>query len=361
LPSADGDERFAGTNPEAKEGVQMGSEKVATRADHDKVYQMIMASFQSQVVRTLALLSAAEHLQASALTAGEIAERESSDPDMTYRVLRAGASLGFLNYDRDTKQFVGTPLLDVLREDSPLSLKYYAQIAPSRAFWPTTLMLPETVREGKTHVVDALGSTVFEYFAEHEDQARMFSAAMTNLSTPVIREAVAAIDTRDARLAVDVGGANGAFIVELLQRNPELQGTVLDLPRVIPGVLEAANAHGLEERMTGIAGDFFEKIPPADIYLLKFVLHDWDDESCIKILSNIRDAMKPGGRLFIVEMIVSDDNSLSATLMDMGMLTSFTGQERELPQFERLLLSAELKIREAVSLHPPYQLIEARA
>lgn len=213
----------------------------------------------------------------------------------------------------------------------------------------------------KTHVVDALGSSVFEYLAAHEDQARMFSAAMTNFSKPVIREAVMEIDVGAAQFAVDVGGADGAFIAELLQRNSELKGAVLDLPKVIPGVVEAANVQGIQRRMTGIAGDFFQKVPAADIYILKSVLHDWDDEACVKILSNIHAAANPGGRVFIVEMAITTATSLSATLMDMAMLTAFTGQERELPHFEILIKSAGLTMGDAVPLHPPFYLIEAHS
>jgi len=341
--------------------MQLSYQNCATRADHDKVLELIMASLKSQVVRTLALLSVAEHLHGNALTADLIAARESSDPAMTYRLLRAGVALGFLEYQADTNLFSGTPLLDVLREDSPLSLKCYAQAAPGPAFWLPNLLMPETIREGQTHVIDALGATVFDYFAEHEDQARMFSAAMTNISAPVIREAVSTIDVGKARFVLDVAGADGPFVAELLRRNAGLTGAVLDLPQVIPGVLEASEAQGLRARMTGIAGDFFQEIPQADIYLLKFVLHDWDDEACIKILSNIRAAMNPDARLFIVEMAITETTSLSATLMDMAMLASFPGQERELPHFARLLHTAGLRIGEPVALHPPYYLIEARS
>jgi O-methyltransferase domain len=341
--------------------MQTSNENAATRDDYDKVFEIIMVSLSSQVVRTLALLSVAEHLHGTALTADQIAARESSDPALTYRLLRAGAALGFLEYQADADQFVGTPLLDVLREDSPFSLKFYAQAAPGPAFWLPNLLMPETVRDGKTHVVDALGSSVFEYLAAHEDQARMFSAAMTNFSKPVIREAVMEIDVGAAQFAVDVGGADGAFIAELLQRNPELKGAVLDLPKVIPGVVEAADVQGIQRRMTGIAGDFFQKVPAADIYILKSVLHDWDDEACVKILSNIRAAANPGGRVFIVEMAITTATSLSATLMDMAMLTAFTGQERELPHFEMLIKSAGLTMGDAVPLHPPFYLIEAHS
>ena len=156
----------------------------------------------------------------------------------------------------------------------------------------------------------ALGSTIFDYFGQHRDQARIFSAAMTDLSTRVIREAASLMDVGGARYAVDVGGANGTFVSELVKRNPNLTGAVFDLPHV---VAVEGGRRGLADRVTGIAGDFFDSVRPADIYLLKFILHDWADPSCMSLLS----------------------------LMDMGILFSL-GQERSLVQFEALLNSARL-------------------
>jgi hypothetical protein len=152
-----------------KNGIHLSIENAATRDDHDKVFLMIMASLGSQTIRTIAFLSVAEHLHGTALTAREIAARESSDPALTYRLLRAGVALGFLEYRADTEQFIGTSLLDVLRKDAPLSLKFYAQAVPGPALWLPNLLMPETVKRGSTCVVEALGGTVFEYFAEHEE------------------------------------------------------------------------------------------------------------------------------------------------------------------------------------------------
>jgi len=190
----------------------------------------------------------------------------------------------------------------------------------------------------------------------------MFRAAMTDISAPVIREAVSAIDVAGGRFAVDIGGANGAFVAELLQANPHLSGAVLDLPEAMPGVAQESRRRGLGERMSGIGGDFFDSVPTADLYLLKFVLHDWSDESCVQILSNIRRAMNPGARLFIVEMTFTDEaTSMSAALMDVGMIFGFTGRERDLTEFEKLLRAADLAIVRTSILHHPYQLIEAQA
>jgi ubiquinone/menaquinone biosynthesis C-methylase UbiE len=312
-------------------------------------------------VRTLATLSVAEELQEGSLTADQLAERVSSEPDMTFRVLRAAVALGLLTYHDADRTFAGTPRLETLCGDSAFTLKNYALTAGGPSFWLPAQYLPQTVRRGENYVEEVLGGDVWEFFTRHDDDARIFRSAMTDLSTPVIREAVTAIDASDAHSVVDVGGADGAFAAELLQRYPNLEGTVLDLPQAMAGVAELSQSRGLSGRLTGTPGDFFDSVPAADLYLLKFILHDWDDESCVKILSNIRRSMKSGSRLLIVEMTVDDSTtSLAAALMDMVMIFALTGRERNISEFEALLRAAGLMITQKVSLHPPYQLIEVQ-
>jgi hypothetical protein len=342
--------------------IPMRSTKSAAQEEHDEVYRLIMAGWGAQVVRTLASLSVAEHLDGGSLTAEQIAQRTSSDANMIYRVLRAGVTLGLLEYDNATRAFTATARLEILHVDSPFTLKHYAQTTPGPAFWLPALRLPDTVRRGGNYVDEALGTSVWEFFAGHDEEARIFRAAMTDISAPVIREAVSAIDVAGGGFAIDVGGANGAFVAELLQANPHLSGAVLDLPDAMPGVAQESRRRGLGDRMRGIGGDFFDSVPAADLYLLKFVLHDWGDESCVEILCNIRRAMNPGARLFIVEMAFTDQAaSISAALMDMAMLFAFTGRERDLTEFEKLLRAAGLAIVSTSTLHHPYHLIEAQA
>jgi SAM-dependent methyltransferase len=161
-------------------------------------------------------------------------------------------------------------------------------------------------------------------------------------------------------VVVDVGGANGAFLAELLLRHSHLTGVVLDIPQAMSGVADEARRRGVDGRMTGVAGDFFEEVPPGDLYLLKFVLHDWDDHSCRTILANIRRAMNPGARLIVIEMN-ADEASLEATLMDIAMLFAFTGQEREEAHLRTLLMSSGMRLFYTERLHKPYLMMEAVA
>ncbi|WP_197383598.1 methyltransferase [Mycolicibacterium mengxianglii] len=331
--------------------------------DHRQhVYRLIMAAWGSQAIRALADCSIAEHLKTEALTAQQIAERERVDASMLYRLLRVGVSMGLLNHDTDSGTFLSTAMLQMLHEDAPDSLKHYAKAAIGPAFWLPAVRTPQAIATGRNQAVEALGTSVFDYFGQHPEEARVFTAAMTDLSTPVIREAVSAIDVGNASYAIDVGGADGTFVSELLERHPELTGAVLDLPHVIPSVVDNAKRRGISHRMAGIGGDFLESVPSADIYLLKFVLHDWDDRTCITLLGNIRRAMNPSARLFIVEMVHGYDvAALDTALMDMAMLFSNTGKERDVSEFESLLSEAGLCPVTVRPLRGSYHVIEATA
>jgi hypothetical protein len=274
-------------------------------------------------------------------------------------VLRAAVAMGLLNYNSDDQTFLTTSKLQVLHKDALESLKYFAQ-GLGNAFWRPVEYMPEAVALGSNQAVETLGSSVFEYFGQHPEDAGVFTAAMADISAPVIREAVTLIDISDARFALDVGGASGAFVTELVQRNPQLVGAVLDLPHVIAAVAEQAQQKGLIQRVRGIGGDFFEQVPAADIYLLKFILHDWDDRSCTALLDNIRRAMNPAARLFIVEMVVAHTApSLDVALMDLVMLCSLNGKERDISEFQALLAQAGLRMVDMQALRGSYHLIEA--
>lgn len=337
----------------------MSAAEAPSSTDVNRLFEMIMGGVMSQAIRTLTSMSVAEHLDAGPLTAEEIARREGADPAMTYRLLRAGVALGLLEFDADGGTFTGTSMLSMLHGDSPMSLKHYAMSGPSRVFWLPNLAMPETVRKGVNQVTEALGAQVFEYFAEHPEEAATFGTAMTNLSVPIIREAVIRIEAPSG-VAVDVGGAEGAFVAELAERNPDLTGVVLELPHAIPGARAEVERRGLTHRVSAVAGDFFAAVPEGDVYLLKFVLHDWDDEACVTILRNIRRVMRPGGRLYVVEMVISDvDPSPSAALLDLAMMVVTAGQERTRRQYEELLEQAGLQVRQVLPLTELYHLIEA--
>jgi hypothetical protein len=296
------------------------------------------------------------------MSARELASVEASDPAATFRLLRACTALRLVTYDQDSGRFAGTALLDRLRRESPNSMRNLALVQTAPAHWLTWGRFTDSVRAGSTHIEAALGSDVWTYFEKNPEEGRLFGAAMTDLSTPIIQEAVEVIDTTDVELVADIGGANGAFVYGLLARNPKLYGIVFDLPATLSGARAYAERVGLGNRSSTIAGDFFDSVPTAHMYLLKYILHDWDDESCVRILRNVREAMVPAARVVIVEMLVGEaaDPGIG-TVMDMNMLAMAPGKERDLHEFDALLDAAGLRRTALTSMHPPYCVIEAVA
>jgi len=177
---------------------------------YGSVLHMVNGFWVAQIVRTAADLSLAEHLAGGPRTAAEIAAAEGADQDATLRLMRACASLGLLTYSGEG--FAGTPLLDVLHQDSPLSLKSYALAQTAPGHWLTWGQTTAAVRAGASQADAVLGRSIFEYFADNPREAALFGTAMTNLSTPVILGAVGSLDVGGVRTVVDVGGADGAFV-----------------------------------------------------------------------------------------------------------------------------------------------------
>ncbi|WP_229070576.1 acetylserotonin O-methyltransferase [Actinoplanes sp. DH11] len=324
---------------------------------HETVMGFLIGPWLAQAVRAAVDLSLAEHLADGPRTAAEIAEAEGSDPQTTARFLRACASMGLVAYAE--KGFTGTDMLAVLHRDAPMSLRDLASSQASACLWLTWARIPEAVRSGQAQTTQALGMPFFDYLAAHPDEGALFGAAMASMSAPVIQEAVEVIDVGGAGTVVDVGGAHGSFALAMLARHPGLDAIVLDLPHAVPGAQAAAAERGLTDRFRAVGGDFFAAVPAGDILLLKFVLHDWSDDDCVRILANCRDALHPGGRIVITEIVIDDHAPGIAPLMDIAMLASAGSRERTLAEFDELLTRSGLRRTATTEVQPPYAVIEA--
>ena len=194
--------------------------------------------------------------------------------------MRAGLTLGLLTMDSDDR-FHSTPLLDTLRNDAPGSLRGMALGLTNRSSWSPWGEFVTAVRTGRSQAREVLGMNIFEYLQQNPEQSREVTGLMECVTSLWARGLAGALETSDVDLAVDVGGANGALLRLLQQCNPALRGIVFDRP----DVAAAVEADVASDRTEVVGGDFFEAVPSADLYLLKCVLHDWDDESCVKILS----------------------------------------------------------------------------
>jgi O-methyltransferase domain/Dimerisation domain len=321
---------------------------------------MVTGFWVTQTVRAAALYNFADHLAAGTDTAEAIAAAESTDLDATRRLLRTCASLGLMTSE-DGRHFTGTSLLSTLRQDDPHSLRYFAVSQSAAGHWLPWGRFPEAVRTGRHQVTEAHGeANIFDYFGKHLDEASFFTESMSNLSQAAALDIAAVLDTKGTDFALDIGGASGDVIRAMMRANPELNGGVFDLPHIVPAAAEAAKAEGLDERFTTVGGDFFESVPAADLYVLKYILHDWDDASCVRILRNCRTALVPGGRIAVIDLLIGETGQPGlAPLMDMNMLDMTGGRERQIAEFDSLLREAGLR-RVKVSTAGAFAVIEAQ-
>lgn len=309
--------------------------------DYDRMMTMLTGFWVTQIVSAAATFNLADHLAAGIDTAEAIAAKEHIDPDATRRLIRACGSLGLVT-SADGVRLTGTSLL----RDDPNSLRGMALVQAAPGHWLTWGCFADAVRSGTGQMQAAHGTcgTIFDYFAAHPDEASHFTEAMSNLSAAAAIEIAKVIDTRGVGYALDVGGANGEVLRAMMRANPDLRGAVFDLAHIVPDAAAAARKDGLQERLSAVGGDFFESVPPSDLYLLKYILHDWDDESCTRILRNCRAALHEGGRLVVIDYLVGGFGVPGLpTMMDMNMLVMNGGKERDLAEFDALFASTGLR------------------
>jgi O-methyltransferase domain/Dimerisation domain len=330
--------------------------------DHAEMFRMIFGFQVSQIVRAAALYSLPEHLADGPLTPTDIARAESLDIEATFRFMRTCASLNLLSYDGHSK-FAATPLLNTLRKDHPASMRGMAVAMSSTSQWLPWEHFSEAVKTGEPQALATLGRSFWEHIGDYPADVAAFSDAMKTSSMVFNRDAARLIDTRSVQVAVDVGGSSGTFVHALMTANPTLRGAVFDLPAVVPTAIQAAEELGLQQRFSVFAGDFFQDtIPPADLFLLKMIMHDWNDDACLAILQNCRRAINPGGRIVVAEVIIGEIGTPGLSpLMDMNMMVVLGGKERSLAEYQALFNAAGFRFTTIVPTSTPFMLIEAVA
>jgi SAM-dependent methyltransferase len=202
---------------------------------------------------------------------------------------------------------------------------------------------------------------MWDYGMQNPEEAAAFTKAMHGFTSGIAQEVARVVDASTAKLAVDIGGASGTLVHSLLLANAQLHGVVLDLSDVVPSAKAAAAELGLAERSKALAGDFFTSVP-ADIYLLKHILHNWNDAEAVRILQGCRDAMRPGGRVIVIERLLGEIGEPGvAPLTDLNMMVLLTGRERTLAEYCGLLKDAGLRFSKSTPIRSQMAIIEAVA
>ena len=314
----------------------------------------------AQAIAVAATLGIADLLRDGPLPVSALAQRAGADPSALYRVLRALASQGIFAEDGDGC-FALTPLAEPLCRDVPGSQRAYAMMLGTPWHWRSWGELLFSVQTGKTAFDHVFGQPVFDYYAAHPEAQRMAGAALTNRS---IAEDDAIVPSYDfaARSVVDIAGGQGSLLRAILRANPDARGTLFERPPVLQSARSLLEDAGVADRCEVIAGDFFVGVPPgAEIYILKKVLHDWDDARAGTILRHCRAAMGEGARLLIIETVVPPGNGPSfAKLLDLLMLVYAGGRERTEPEYRTLLARSGFEIQRIISTSAGINLIEAQ-
>ncbi|WP_242902501.1 acetylserotonin O-methyltransferase [Actinomadura terrae] len=283
----------------------------------------------AQIVHVTAELGLADALAPGPLSSAQLAKETGAHAPSLLRLLRALTCLGVVE-QRGPDLFALTADGQVLRADAPDSIRSLVLLFCGPDVWRTWGDMAETLRTGEYAWHRMTGMTPFEYFAADEEFSAIFNRAMAEHTRAVAPGLVAAHDFARYGTVADLGGGDGSLLAAILRSAPGLRGVLYDLPAGLEA--SAGPLADVADRCEVVPGDFFESVPEgADAYVLKSVLHDWDDEKAAAILRRVRASMRPDARLLILEQVVPevvDADSRGTVMNDINMLVSTGGRER---------------------------------
>ncbi len=320
--------------------------------------RLLTGYWMSQALHVAAHLGIADLLKDGPQTVAQLAAACDTHERSLYRLLRSLAGEGVFAEDEEGR-FALTPLGDCLRSDAPNSQRSLAIMNGEEHYrcWGELLY---SVQTGRTAFEKLYGQPVFDYLASHPRQARIFDEGMVGVHGAETKAMLDAYDFHGIGTLADIGGGNGSLLSATLQRHPSLRGLLFDRPDVIErakGYLEAA---GVENRCTLQGGNFFETAPSGgDVYLMRHVIHDWNDEQSRTILRNCRSVVPSTGKLLLVESVIPPGNEpCFAKMLDLTMLTIPGGMERTESEYRALLASAGFHLSRIVPTAAHVDVIE---
>lgn len=324
------------------------------------VMQLATGFWVSQALYVAAKLGVADLLSDTPKTSLALAKAAGVHPQALHRLLRALASVGVFAEDEQAR-FSNTPLSECIRTTTPGSLRPFVVMQGEPESWLPWGRLLYSVTTGATAFEHVFGTPQFPYLAEHPEAARVFDEAMTSRSAVEIEDVLRSYDFSGSSSFVDIGGGQGALLRAILNAYPDVKGVLFELPHVIERACRSLSEHTGSQRCRLEAGDFFETIPGGfDVYLLKKIIHDWNDEQAIRILKNCRRAMAPHARLLLIELVVPTGNDPSfAKLLDLLMMIWPGGRERTVAEYRQILETADLRLMRTVPTQGLVSIIEA--
>jgi len=320
---------------------------------------LITACWSTQVLGVAAKLRLFDQMADGPRAASDLAAATGSHPEALRRLMRALAVLGLARQEAQDR-FALTAPGRLLIEHEPGSIRGMALHWGER-LWGALSQLEQSVATGEAWRLS--GAAGFAHMARDPDQMVMFHQSMADQTGPVAEAVLEAYDFAAFGRVIDVGGGYGALLAAILRAHPRLTGQVYDLPELEPPAALYLQAAGVSDRASFVGGSFFDEIPPgADAYLMKMIIHDWEDEEATLILRNCAKALGAGGVLLVMERIAPElaaPSDYVAIRGDIVMLTAAGGKERTRSEYEALLARAGLKLRRIVPTTSGFSVLEA--
>ncbi|MEO7673562.1 MAG: methyltransferase [Pyrinomonadaceae bacterium] len=323
------------------------------------VMQLAMGAMITQAIGVAAKLGVADVLANGEKHIDDISTAVSAHSPSLYRIMRSLAPLGVFT-ETQPRIFANTPVSEVLRGDIPGSMRSSMIFMAEPWHFNVFANMLHSARTGGTAWKATHGEEVFDWFAKRPEASEIFNACMSELSAGAAPAVVAAYDFSGIDTLADIAGGHGFLLSQILRANPNMKGILFDMDHVIAGSGEMLQSQGVADRVETASGDFFKEVPAADAYIMKHIIHDWDDDRSIKIMKSIHRAMIGDGKLLLAEMVIPEGNEPHpGKMLDLEMLTSPGGLERTADEYSRLFEQAGFKLNRIVPTMSPFSVIEA--
>lgn len=322
--------------------------------------QIISNFWTTRAVYVLAKLGIPDLLKSGPKSAQELAGSTGTHAPSLYRLLRALASAGMLQTEADGR-FALTPMSELLVTDAPGSMRSFVVSELGQEHYPAWGNFMHSIKTGEIAFDNHFGMDIWKYFQQNPEDAAVFNDSMSGMTAVVNEKITSLYDFSGFNKIVDVGGGHGGLITAILKANPQAFGVLFDAEQVISGARQKLEAAGIADRCASIAGNFFESVPAGgDAYIMKWIIHDWDDEKATRILKNIRSQIPQNGRVIIVDAVVPEgDEPDFSKFFDLNMMVMTGGKERTAREFDELLAAAGFRFLRVIPTDLPTSIVEA--
>lgn len=322
--------------------------------------ELSSAFWISQALNVAARLGVADHIQGGTCTVQELAAATQSNEAYLYRLLRSLASVGVFS-ETEPQRFALTPVGEFLRSDIERSLRYVPIMHGDDWHWNGINAMYDVVKTGRpaSQILRGVDS-YWHFLSENPEYHKHFNQGMLGVAMNYHTPFVEKYDFSGVEQIIDIAGGEGTLIRTILRANPHLAGILFEIPETVPAATQAIEQAGLSERCRVVSGDVFESVPAGGhLYTLSYVLIDWNDRNCAKVLSNIRRAIHPAGKLLVIDSMINEGDGYTwAKWVDLFELCYGTGRVRKKSEFEQMYKAAGFRWEQTIEMGTPSVVME---